>query len=87
MQIRWLILLSPTLARTSMAFQFLLVTALSAIYIGEVGLSYAAFGALAGVCLLPGVVAALFGGGGWARGSGTSRRRLRSSPRSLRATA
>jgi MFS family permease len=61
-QIRWLILLSLTLARTAMAFQFQLVPALSAIYIGELGLSYAAFGALAGVYLLPGVVAALFGG-------------------------
>ena len=62
MQIRWLILLSLTLARTAMAFQFQLVPALSAIYIGEFGLSYAAFGALAGVYLLPGVVAALFSG-------------------------
>jgi MFS family permease len=61
-QIRWLILLSLTLARTAMAFQFQLVPALSAIYIGEAGLSYAAFGTLAGVYLLPGVIAALLGG-------------------------
>jgi hypothetical protein len=32
-QIRWLILVSLTLARTAMAFQFQLVPALSAIYI------------------------------------------------------
>jgi cyanate permease len=62
MQIRWIILLSLTFARTAMAFQFQLVAALSPLYLGEMGLTYAAFGALAGIYLMPGVITALFGG-------------------------
>lgn len=59
---RWIVLIALTLARTTMAFQFQLVAALSPVFLDRLGLGFVEFGALAGAYLLPGVVAALLGG-------------------------
>src|SRR6056297_176275 len=61
---RWLILIALTLARISMGVQFQSVAALSPRLTSEAGLGFAAIGTLMGIYLLPGAVAALFGG--WA---------------------
>lgn len=65
--VHWRILIALTLARASMAYQFQLVPALTQHYVDDLGLSYAELGTLAGAYLLPGVLAALFGGwlGSW----------------------
>lgn len=62
MTTRWTVLLALTLARTTMAFQFQLVPALSPVYLDGLGFGFVALGALAGAYLLPGIVAALLGG-------------------------
>lgn len=62
MDVRWKVLLALTLARTSMGFQFQLVPAQTPYYLDELGLSFTAFGTLAGAYLLPGTIAALSGG-------------------------
>lgn len=62
MGVHWRILIALTLARASMAYQFQLVPALAHHYVDTLGLSYAELGTLAGAYLLPGVLAALFGG-------------------------
>lgn len=62
LSVHWRILIALTLARASMAYQFQLVPALAHHYVDELGLSYAQLGTLAGAYLLPGVLAALFGG-------------------------
>lgn len=60
----WAILLALTLARISMGVQFQSIAALIPQITGATGLGLAALGALMGAYLLPGAVAALFGG--WA---------------------
>jgi len=59
---RWLILFVLTFARTAIAFQFQSLAALSPFLIEQFQLSYAAFGTIIGLYLLPGVVVALPGG-------------------------
>ncbi|WP_167853524.1 CynX/NimT family MFS transporter [Roseovarius aestuariivivens] len=61
---RWAILLALTLARISMGVQFQSIAALAPQISTATGFSLAAIGALMGAYLLPGAVAALFGG--WA---------------------
>lgn len=60
----WIILLALTLARISMGVQFQSIAALTPQMTTATGLGLAALGALMGAYLLPGAVAALFGG--WA---------------------
>ncbi|MEM6481716.1 MAG: MFS transporter [Pseudomonadota bacterium] len=60
----WSVLGALTLARLVMAFQFQSVAALAPQIAAQTGLGFVAIGTLSGAYLLPGVVAALFGG--WA---------------------
>ncbi len=59
---RWLILAALTLARTSMGFQFQVVTAAGTDLAGALSLSNTALGLLIGLYLLPGVALAIPGG-------------------------
>jgi len=59
---RWLILATLTLARTTMGFQFQVVTASGADLAGALSLSNTALGLLVGLYLLPGVALAIPGG-------------------------
>lgn len=61
---RWIILVALTLARIAMAVQFQSIAALAPRITAETGLGFAAIGTLMGIYLLPGAIAALFGG--WA---------------------
>ncbi|QFT94137.1 Major Facilitator Superfamily protein [Roseovarius sp. THAF9] len=61
---RWTILAALTLARVAMALQFQSIAALAPQISDQMSLGFAAIGTLVGIYLLPGVVAALFGG--WA---------------------
>jgi MFS family permease len=59
---RWVALALVFLTRTSMGFQFQAVAAVAPLMIADLGLSYAQFGWLFGLYLLPGAVVALPGG-------------------------
>lgn len=61
---RWVVLAALTLARVAMGVQFQSIAALSPQISAELGLGFVAIGTLMGAYLLPGAVAALFGG--WA---------------------
>ncbi|MEO1139300.1 MAG: MFS transporter [Pseudomonadota bacterium] len=61
---RWAILAALTVARIAMAVQFQSIAALAPQMSLQFGLGFAAIGTLAGIYLLPGAIAALFGG--WA---------------------
>lgn len=59
---RWTILAVLTLVRTAMAFQFQSVASVSPLVMADLGIDYAALGALIGFYMLPGIVIALPGG-------------------------
>lgn len=59
---RWLVLAVLTLARTAMGFQFQSVPAVSSQLISDLGMSYAMFGTLIGLYLIPGLFVSLPGG-------------------------
>jgi predicted MFS family arabinose efflux permease len=59
---RWLILALLTFARSAMGFQFQSVAAVSPSLLAHFGMSFAAFGTLVGLYLLPGIAAAMPGG-------------------------
>ena len=59
---RWVALALVFLTRTSMGFQFQAVAAVAPLMIADLGLSYAQFGWLFGLYMLPGAVVALPGG-------------------------
>jgi len=59
---RWVALAIVFVTRTSMGVQFQAVAAAAPLMIGELGLSYAQFGTLFGVYMLPGAAFALPGG-------------------------
>jgi MFS family permease len=59
---RWVVLALVFLTRTSMGFQFQAVAAVAPPMIADLGLSYAQFGWLFGLYLLPGAIVALPGG-------------------------
>lgn len=62
MQSRWLILAVLFLARSSLAFQFQSIAAVSQFLIADLKLDYAQLGLLVGIYMLPGVVISLPGG-------------------------
>jgi MFS family permease len=59
---RWLALALVFVTRTSMGFQFQSVAAVAPLMIADLGLTYAQFGWLLGLYLLPGAIVALPGG-------------------------
>jgi len=59
---RWVALAIVFVTRTSMGLQFQAVAAVAPLMIGELGLSYAQFGTLFGIYMLPGTAFALLGG-------------------------
>jgi len=59
---RWLILAALTFARTVLGFQFQSLAAVAPLVVADFHISYAAFGTIIGLYMLPGIAAAVPGG-------------------------